>query len=131
MLRQQRYVCMTSLDDTPATESLWAEEENFWLEGPDFYRAHMVPDAVMDFPEPTGLLKGEQVLNALENAPRWDSVSFFDRDVEKLGNKARLAYRAEGKRDGVAAYVAKCESVYVKSAGDWLLTCHKQVPLER
>lgn len=131
MLLCLRYGIMTALDDIAATESFWAEEENFWLEGPDFFRANMVKDAVMDFPEPTGLLKGEQVLNALENAPRWDSVSFFDRDMEALGNKVRLTYRAEGKRDGAAAYVAKCESVYVKSGGDWLLTCHKQVPLER
>ena len=125
---------MTQFDDRTAnldaSANFWGEEENFWLEGPDYYRAHMVPDAVMDFPEPTGLLKGEQVLAALENAPRWDSVVFFDRHIESLGNKARLTYRAEAWKNGARAYEAKCESTYVKTGGDWLLTCHKQVPVE-
>ena len=126
-----RYGFMNTMDDIHASESFWADEENFWLEGPDFYRAHMVLDAVMYFPEPTGILKGEQVLAALENAPRWDSVSFFDRHVEALGNKVRLTYRAEGKRDSAPSYIAKCESTYVKMGGDWYLACHKQEPLER
>ncbi|MAM62140.1 nuclear transport factor 2 family protein [uncultured Maritimibacter sp.] len=119
------------MDQINATAGFWAEEENFWLEGPDFFRANMVDDAVMDFPEPTGRLKGQQVLAALENAPRWDGVNFFDRNMEKLGNKVRITYRAEAQRYGADSYVAKCESVYVKLGSDWLLASHKQEPLER
>ncbi|MBV7407599.1 nuclear transport factor 2 family protein [Maritimibacter sp. DP1N21-5] len=125
---------MTYSDDTSAAPEasahFWGEEENFWLEGPDYYRAHMVPDAVMSFPEPTGLLKGEQVLAALENAPRWDRVVFFDKTRETLGNKVRLTYRAEGWKDGAASYLARCESTYVKMGGDWLLASHKQEPIK-
>ena len=121
----------TSISETAQTLNLWAEEEEFWLSGPDFYRAHMVPDAVMYFPEPTGILKGEQVLAALEAAPRWGRVTFFDTDLEALGNKVRLTYRAEAQREGSDVHVSKCESTYVKMEGAWLLACHKQEPLER
>lgn len=120
---------MMDTDDVMKTESFWAEEENFWLEGPDFYRANMVPDAVMEFPEPTGTLKGPQILAALENAPRWEKVVFFDRSREMLGNKVRLTYRAEGWQNGEAIYVAKCDSTYVKMGGEWLLTHHRQEPI--
>ncbi|HBZ44409.1 MAG TPA: nuclear transport factor 2 family protein [Maritimibacter sp.] len=122
---------MTNRDDFVSRSTFWADEENFWLEGPDFFRANMVPDAVMEFPEPTGRLKGDQVLAALENVPRWDKVVFFDRNMEKLGNKVRLSYRAEAWRNGEAEYVAQCESTYAKLGGDWLLTAHKQERLER
>jgi hypothetical protein len=122
---------MTLMDEINATAGFWAEEENFWLEGPDFFRANMVEDVVMHFPEPTGKLTGPQILAALEKAPRWDAVTFYDRDMEKLGNKVRITYRAEARRNGFASYVARCESVYVKLGSDWLLASHKQEALDR
>lgn len=122
---------MITMDDINTTQSLWAEEENFWLEGPDYFRAHMDRDAVMYFPEPTGMLRGTQILDALENAPRWDNVIFFNRSVETAADKVRLVYRAEASQIGGRSYVAQCESIYEKDAGDWKLTCHRQEPKKR
>ena len=39
-----------------------------------------------------------------------------------------LAYKAEGRREGAAAYSAYCTSTYRRSGGRWRLVQHQQTP---
>lgn len=105
---------------------LWATEEDFWLEGPDFYRANLARDAVMSFPDAAGTLSGEAIMRSLENAPRWGGVAFSDQKVEVDGDKVTLRYHAVARRDGQADYEADCQTVYSRDAGGYVLTSHVQ-----
>ncbi len=118
---------MNAMPKTNADHTgLWAMEEDFWLEGPAFYRAHMARDAVMSFPDAAGTLRGEAIVQALENAPRWGGVRFTDQHVEVEGDTVKLRYHAVARRDGQAEYKADCQSVYSRDAGGYLLSSHVQ-----
>lgn len=118
---------MTAMPKTsPDHAGLWAMEEDFWLEGPAFYRAHMAPDAVMSFPDAVGTLKGEKIVQALENAPRWGGVRFSAQKMEVEGDKVVLHYHATARRDGQTDYEADCQSVYVSDPGGFVLSSHIQ-----
>jgi hypothetical protein len=107
----------------------WKVEESFWLDGPDFYRARMWPDARMIFPDPVGFLRGAAIVDALEGGPRWQAVDIEDRSEIEVGDTLVLAYRATGSRAGSAPYVALCSSTYVRQSGAWKLLSHQQTPL--
>lgn len=112
----------TPIDHT----SPWATEENFWLEGPNFYRAHMARDARMSFPDTVGTLEGEEIIDALRNAPRWDSVVFSDKSMSVEGDRMILRYHASARRYDMPAYEATCKTVYFRDTGRLLLTEHVQ-----
>ncbi|MFV2053401.1 DUF4440 domain-containing protein [Aliiroseovarius sp. YM-037] len=110
-------------------EILWDNEQSFWLDGPDFFRANMTKDARMVFPDPVGILKGDEILQGLEGAPRWASVSFDEKSLSQTATTAVLTYKATGERDGDDPYAALCCSTYVKASGDWKLLAHQQTPV--
>lgn len=116
----------TSVHDPLAHTSPWALEENFWLEGPTFYRAHMTEDAEMWFPDRPEALKGEQILDALQNAPRWESVRFDHQQMDVGDDRITLRYRATAQRDGQDAYRAHCTTTYVREPGGLKLVEHHQ-----
>lgn len=118
---------MTNAVDDPLDHtSPWALEENFWLEGPAFYRAHMSENAEMWFPDRPEALKGEQILAALENAPRWESVVFDDQQMEVIDDRVTLRYHATAQRDGQDDYHAHCTTTYVRDPGGLKLVEHHQ-----
>ena len=112
-----------------ATNSLWEREQRFWLDGSDFYREHMTRNALMVFPKPVGILKGDEVLQSLKGAPRWKSVDLDRRSIAEAGDTTVLAYEATGLREGGEPYSALCCSTYVKDGGRWKLLAHQQTPL--
>ena len=112
--------------DPLAHTSPWAVEENFWLEGPDFYRAHMAEDAVMWFPDQPGPRRGEEILDALRNVPRWESVAFSDQQMEVDDDRVTLRYTATARQDGAAVYSAQCVTIYQRDAGGLRLSEHRQ-----
>lgn len=112
-----------------ATKAIWDSEKSFWLDGPAFYGAHMVPTAQMVFPGPVGILKGEEILEGLRGAPRWDSVEMEEKTEEQVGDTLALAYRATGIREGSDPYAAFCSSIYVKHDNSWKLISHQQTPV--
>lgn len=107
----------------------WQPEKAFWLDGSEFYRDNLAPDAVMVFPEPAGILSGEAIISALKGAARWDVVEMAERGILQTGETLILTYRATGLRGDAAPYHALCSSTYVRSGVGWLLLCHQQTPL--
>ena len=47
---------------TISDDDIWSLEERFWLDGEPAYRAHRIASAVMLFPEPAGIMQGEDIL---------------------------------------------------------------------
>lgn len=117
---------MNTAHDPLAHTSPWATEENFWLEGPDFYRAHMVDDAEMWFPDRKEPRRGDEILDALRNVPRWESVQFSDQEMEVDDARVTLRYTATARRDGQDEYTAHCTSIYKRDAGGLKLIEHHQ-----
>ena len=55
------------------SSTLWALEQDFWLDGGDMYRRHLADEALMVFPGMT--LTKPQTIDSLLTVPRWTSVS--------------------------------------------------------
>lgn len=115
-----------TVNDPLAHTSPWALEENFWLEGPAFYRAHMTRDAEMWFPDRPGALKGQKILDALENTPRWEGVVFDHQKLEVADDRITLRYHATARRDGQDDYTAHCTTTYVREPDGLKLAEHHQ-----
>lgn len=116
----------TRSQDPLAHTSPWAVEENFWLEGPDFYRAHMDADAAMWFPDRKEPRRGQEILDALRNAPRWEGVTFADQQMEVDDDRVTLRYTATARRDGTEVYTAYCVTIYQRDPGGLRLVEHRQ-----
>lgn len=106
----------------------WNLERSFWVGGSDFYRDHMAKHAIMVFPGPAGIMSGDEIIEALDEAPRWDEVSFEDKQLIENGNFAMLSYRADGRREGSKRYSALCASGYFHDGEGWRLVSHHQSP---
>jgi hypothetical protein len=110
-------------------DELWDAERRFWLDGPDFYDENMAADALMVFPPPVGILRGEAIIAGLRQGPRWSSIEMTETAQTALADTVVLAYRARGQRDGAAPYIASCSSTYVRDGGGWKLLAHQQTPV--
>ncbi|WP_273691948.1 DUF4440 domain-containing protein [Ketogulonicigenium vulgare] len=107
-------------------DDIWAMEEAFWLRGPDFYRLHLAPTAVMVFPDTMGILMGEAIISTLEGASRWDQVTLQNKHVIESDHCLTLVYDALASRKGAQGYRATCSSTYARGEGGWKLLCHHQ-----
>lgn len=112
----------------PDVQGLWRAEESFWLDGPAFYERWMMADALMVFPEPVGIVEGNDILAGLRHGPRWGSVDIRERSHTRAGDTVVLAYRAIGTREGSEPYIALCSSTYIRDADNWKLLSHQQTP---
>lgn len=106
---------------------LWEMERGFWLGGAEHYRRHMSEDAMMVF-GPVGVLKGEEIVATIEDAPRWSEVTFKDSGEVDRGETRVLVYLAEAHRADSPPYSAYCTSTYIRDAGSWKLIAHQQTP---
>ena len=110
-------------------EEAWAMERAFWTGGAERYREAIDPACVMAFPAPAGIVAGPEIVRSLADAPRWASVRTIEPQVARPGDDVLvLAYKAEGRREGAAPYVAYCTSTYRRSGGRWRLVQHQQTP---
>ncbi len=118
--------------DQDQVDALWRLEEQFWLGTAGFYAANLAPDALMVLPPPAGILDREATLAAIDQAPRWRSVSLDHRHLVSVGAAtAVLAYLAHAQRDTAGnPYAAQCSSTYVHDQGQWLLLMHHQTPVD-
>jgi hypothetical protein len=112
-------------------ESILELERRLWNADEEFYRETLSENAVMVFPEPTGILERSAVLESLGGADRWDRVEFDDErllDVED--DTVQLLYRAVAERseDG-SEYTAFITTTYVEADGSWRLVSHQQTPI--
>ncbi|MBJ3784169.1 DUF4440 domain-containing protein [Devosia sediminis] len=109
---------------------VWNIERSLWLDGVDAYRARLADQCVMAF-GPMGILDREQVLQTIEQAPRWASVEISETRLTTPGDTIAIviAYKAEAMRDGGKPYRALCSSTYLVLDGELKLAQHQQTPL--
>jgi hypothetical protein len=74
-------------------ESLLELERELWNADEEFYRDTLSEDALMVFPEPTGILERSAVLEALGGADRWQRIKFDN-------ERSRRRYRPTGLPSG-------------------------------
>jgi len=113
-------------------ESLLELERQLWNADEEFYRDKLSEDAVMVFPEPTGILDRSAVLESLGGADRWRRIEFDDERLLKIDDDIfQLVYRAVAERseDG-SEYTAFITTTYVRADGSWRLSSHQQTPLD-
>lgn len=113
-------------------ESLLELERQLWNADEAFYRGTLSEDAVMVFPEPTGILERSAVLESLGGADRWGRVEFTEeRLIEVDDDTFQLIYRAVAERseDG-SEYTAFITTTYVEANGSWRLVSHQQTPID-
>lgn len=110
---------------------LWEIEQNLWLGDAARFTATMAENCVMVFAPPAGILSGQEIMEGLKGAPRWDNIEMTDR-VFSTGpeNVVVIAYKALGKRGDEPSYSALCSSTYSGQTGEWKLLCHQQTPVE-
>ena len=112
-------------------ESLLELERQLWNADEEFYRDTLSEDAVMVFPEPTGILERSAVLESLGGADRWRRIEFdAERLLEVDDDVVQLVYRAVAERneDG-SEYTALITTTYVEANGSWQLLTHQQTPV--
>lgn len=102
---------------------LWTLEEGWWLRGAAEAVRHMAPNCIMVFPE--GILQGQEIIDGMASAPRWDGVTITDRRVAESDDVTVLAYRAEARRAGAPTRLVLCCSSWVR-LGNWRLIAHQQ-----
>jgi Domain of unknown function (DUF4440) len=109
----------------------WQIERDLWLGGADVFRRWVARESLMVFPAPVGILTGPTVVDSIASTPRWESVTFTETVLRRLGSDAVvLAYGVDALRPGGAPFHAFCSSCYVQQAGDWWLMQHQQTPTE-
>jgi len=106
---------------------IWTIEELLWTGGTDAYRRRMSPLCLMVFPG-VGILKGEEILDALAHAPRWSEVRMEGRTLIEADGLISLAYTAHAQRDGDAPYHAFCGSTWRDTPEGWRVFQHQQTP---
>ncbi len=109
--------------------TLWTIEKRLWLDGAEFYEAHLAADAVMVFPFPAGILRGDAIVSGLIDGPRWNEVEMSDQHCRREGMIAVLAYRARAWRgNDDPAYEALCATTYIRDGDTWRIMVHQQTP---
>ena len=104
-------------------DGLWRLEEAWWLRGTAEAVRHMAPNCIMVFPEK--ILQGQEIIDGLASAARWEGVTMSDRRVAESDDIVVLAYRAEARRTGAPPRRVLCSSSWVRLGG-WRLIAHQQ-----
>jgi hypothetical protein len=114
-------------------ERLFEIERGFWLEGEDYFLAHLDEQCLLAFPqsgEMHGLFSREKVASTATGANRWRDLEMSDRYLLKLAEDAAIiSYRADVTRADGVAYSAFIGSAYVRRSSAWLLASHQHSPI--
>lgn len=110
-------------------DTLWAMEERFWTEGADSARSMTAKGAVLVFPYPVGILRGNDIWRESQVAQRWRTVAFSEHCFTREKDVTILAYHVSAERDDTPIYEALCTSSYLKDNGTWRRMVHQQTPL--
>ncbi len=109
-------------------DTLWDMEERFWTEGADSARTMTAKGAVLVFPYPVGILRGNDMWRESQVAQRWRSVILSERCFVREKDVAVLAYHVSAERDEIPIYEALCTSSYLNDVGTWQRIAHQQTP---
>lgn len=112
---------------------LFEIERGFWVEGADYFAAHLAERCLLAFPQTAemhGLFPRDEVAATATGANRWRDLEMSDRQVLKLSDDAAMiSYKVDVTRADGAAYSALIGSVYVRPSDAWLLASHQHSPL--
>ncbi|HXS89067.1 MAG TPA: hypothetical protein VN705_06950 [Steroidobacteraceae bacterium] len=112
-----------------ADHEVWDCERRFWLDGSNFYKEHVAPDAVLVLPV-IGIVDRAAGLAWARKAPRWNHLTFSNRIFSLAAETAVLAYEAYAEAAKPAqTYYACCSSTYVRRRESWMLVAHQQSAL--
>lgn len=112
-----------------SANDIWEIERLLWVNGESFFAETMTDDCLMVFPDPVGILEGNEIVEGLRKAPRWSDVEMDKRTTVDHGKTIVLAYRATGVRHGDGTYRAFCMSVYERDGTNWRIAAHQQTPV--
>lgn len=98
--------------------------------GAAFYGRTMTADGLMVLANGSVMTR-EDVVAALDQAPRWDSFDMNDERVVSVGSDtALLVYLGTGHRAGADPFTGVMSSVYVRRDGSWRLVLYQQTPTQ-
>lgn len=114
-------------------DDLFAIEQGFWLDGEDFFLAHVDEQCLLAFPqmgEFHGVFPRERVAATATQENRWRDLEMHDRSLLELGTDAAvISYRAEVTRHDGEPYPALVSSAYRRRDDGWKLAFHQHSPL--
>ena len=112
-------------------ERLWNFEKSLWTGGPEVYDEKVAEDCVMALPAQPYVFDRAAAVAAVKDTPRWDSVEFSSRRVERhQEGLIAIAYRARATRGGEDPYEALCTSTLLRLGHEhWVVIQHQQTPL--
>ena len=114
-------------------EELLALEKEGWDAlcngtGSDFYGKVMTHDGLMVLGNGQVMTRDE-VVEALRNAPRWESFEMKDPRTVLIGTEAgAVVYLCTAQRGEGAPFEGAMSSVYVRMEGEWRLALYQQTP---
>ena len=108
---------------------IWEFERDLWLGGAQVYRERVAAGCLLVLPAEPFLFDIRAATEALDHAPRWETVEFAETRVERpQEGLIVLAYRVRALRDG-ERYHALCSSTLRRLAHDrWEMIQHQQTP---
>ena len=111
-------------------EELVEIDRGFWLEGEDYFRAHIDYRCVLIFAQMQGVYPRDEVAASAHDPKRWRDLkisgAFVLQPSEEL---AMLGYEARVTRGDGQPYRAWIGSTYVRRGGAWKLTAHQHTPM--
>jgi len=114
-------------------DDLFEIEQGFWLEGEDFFLAHVDDECLLAFPqmgEFHGVFPRERVAATATDTNRWRDLAMNDRSLLELGKGAAIvSYRAEVTRPDGKPYAALVSSAYRHRDEGWKLAFHQHSPI--
>jgi len=112
-------------------QDLMQLERGFWLEGADYYRAHVDAECLLAFTEMAGVHSNEEIARMNPGANNWRNIRLDEKGLVQLADDAVvLTYEVDAERANGEPYRAVVSTGYVKRGDEWKMAFHQQTPLE-
>lgn len=105
-------------------------DRGFWLEGEDYFRAHVDERCVLIFAQMQGVYPRKEVAASAHDPKRWRDLEIGSAFAHQpMDDLAVLGYEARVTRGDGQPYRAWIGSTYVRRDGAWKLTAHQHTPV--
>ncbi len=112
-------------------QDLFEIERGFWLDGEDFFLAHVDTECMLVFTQMKGVYSRAEVAASARDPNRWKELRLADQMlVEPSDGVAAISYEARVKRGTGEPYRALVSSAYVRRDDGWKLFFHQHSSLE-
>ncbi len=120
---------MTQTADAALQDELFEIEEGFWLEGEDYFLAHVDERCLLAFPTMPdfhGVHSREEVAATAKQPNRWSDLKMTNRQMVRPGEGvAIISYRVDATKADGKPYAALIGSAYAKRGDGWKLAFHQ------